>query len=130
MIKKISKGTIEDSISKEVTKFYAKNLGHGPRETRVYILEDMVIIRLKGKLMPIEEKLLEGTEGIGLVKNIRDKLHEAMTDNLGRIVHEMTNHPVISSHSDISTKTGEMFEVFILDSDYESELLPKTKVDC
>ncbi len=119
---KLSIGQIEDQIAKQVTKFYADTLGHGPKETRIYILEDMVIIRLKGKLLPIEEKLLEGNEGISLVKNIREKLHEVLTKKLSLIVSDITKHKVISSHSDISTKTGEMLEVFILDTYYETEL--------
>lgn len=115
-------GQVEDSLSKKVTQFYADTLGHGPKETRVYILEDMVIIRLKGKLLPIEEKLLETKTGVGLVKNIREMLHEILTKKLGALVHTVTQHVVISSHSDISTKTGEMIEVFILDTNYEEEL--------
>lgn len=126
MEQKLTIGQIEDSIAKEVTKFYAQTLGHGPKETRVYILEDMVIVRLKGKLLPIEEKLLEGKEGIGLVKNIREMLHEILTRNLDKIVQDVTRHKVISSHSDISTKTGEMLEVFILGTNYEAELSSKS----
>jgi len=82
----------------------------------------MVIVRLKGKLLPIEEKLLEGEDGVDLVKDIRKKLHAVLTTNLGLIVSSITGHKIISSHSDISMKTGEMLEIFILDSYYETEL--------
>jgi uncharacterized protein YbcI len=123
MNNKLSIGQIKDSISKQVTKFYVDTIGQGPENTRIYIVEDMVIVRLKGKLLPIEEKLLEGEDGIDLVKDIRKKLHQVLTTNLGLIVSNVTGHKVISSHSDISTKTGEMLEVFILDSFYESELI-------
>jgi uncharacterized protein YbcI len=122
MDKKLSIGQVKDNISKQVTKFYVDTIGHGPEETKIYILEDMVIVRLKGKLLPIEEKLLEGEDGVGLVKDIRKNLHAVLTTNLGLIVSNITGHKVISSHSDISTKTGEMLEVFILDSHYETEL--------
>lgn len=118
-------GQQEDSLAKSVTQFYARTLGHGPTETRAYILEDMIVIRLKGRLLPIEEKLLEDKEGIGLVKNIREMLHEVLTKNLSSIVTTITHHNVISSHSDISTKTGEMVEIFILDANYEAELKPR-----
>jgi uncharacterized protein YbcI len=121
MNKNLSIGQIEDNISKRVTKFYVDTLGHGPKETRIYILEDMVIVRLKDKLLPFEKKLLEGKGGIGLVKNIREKLHEVLTEDLSIIVSDITKHKVISSHSDISTKTGEMIEVFTLDTCYEAE---------
>jgi uncharacterized protein YbcI len=86
----------------------------------------MVIVRLKGKLLPIEEKLIEGNEGISMVKDIREKLHEILTINLGKIVNQITKRTVVSSHSDISTKTGEMIEVYILDKNYESELNKKS----
>jgi uncharacterized protein YbcI len=121
MDKKLSIGQIKDNLSKQVTKFYLETLGHGPQETKVYILEDMVILRLKGRLLPIEEKLLEGDEGVGLVKDLRKNLHAVLTKNLGLIVSNVTEHKVISSHSDISTKTGEMFEVFILDTSFDIE---------
>lgn len=118
----MSKGKIEDAISKEVTKFYVKALGVGPRETRVYLVEDMIIVRLKGKLLPIEQKLLEGKGGIEMVKDIRKRLHEILTQNLGNIVTAITKRKVISSHSDISTKSGEILEVFILDENLENDL--------
>lgn len=119
---KLTKGQVEDIISKEVTKFYSQTLGTGPEGSRVYILKDMVIVRLKGKLLPIETKLLEDKNGVDLVKNIRQTLHEILTKKLGAIVSKVTKHQVISSHSDISTKTGEHLEVFILDANLEDEL--------
>lgn len=118
----MTKGQVEDTISKEVAKFYSKALGVGPETTRVYIVEDMVIIRLKGKLFPIEERLLEGKNGISLVKDIRKTLHEVLTNNLSKIVSDITKHSIVSAHSDISTKTGERLEVFVLDKNYEEEV--------
>ncbi len=119
-----TKGQIEDYISKEVTKFYAKTLGIGPKQAKTYIIEDMVIIRLQGKLLPIEENLLKlsNEKGIELIKNIRKSLHEITTKRLGTIIRKITGHDVISSHSDISTKTGERIEIFILKNNFEKEL--------
>lgn len=124
----MTKGQIEDTIAKEITKFYAKALGIGPQETRVYIVEDMVIIRLKGKLFPIEERLLEGKNGIALVKDIRRNLHKVLTKHLSEIVADITKNKVISAHSDTSTKTGERMEVLILNNNYQEELDKQTLV--
>lgn len=115
-------GRLENSLAKTITKFYSQTIGRGPMETRVYLVSDMLIIRLKGKLLPIEEKLLENAGGIGLVKNIRTMLHENTTDSISTIVEELTGRKVLSAHSDVSTKTGEMIEIFILDTNYEKEL--------
>lgn len=117
-----TQGQIEDSISKQVTKFYVKALGVGPQETHVYIIEDMIIIRLKGKLLPIEQKLLEYEQGVKLIKNIREILHEITTSGLNNIIKEITHQNVISTHSDISTKTGEIVQIYVLDVNYEERL--------
>ncbi len=120
----MTKGQVEDAISKTVTKFYTQTLGVGPHEARTYIVHDMVIIRLKGKLLPIEQKLLEGAGGINLVKDIRKTLHEITTIPISSLIKEITRHNVVSSHSDISTKSGERIEIFILDTDYEATFTP------
>lgn len=118
-----TKGQIADAITKKVIKFYVETIGVGPYQARTYILEDMVIVRLKGKLLPIEQKLLEGRHGVELVKDIRRALHEVTTKQMMLIVSKITGHPVISSHSDVSTKTGEIVKIFVLDKNYEDELL-------
>lgn len=117
-----TKGQIEDMISKQVTKCYVKILGVGPRETQVYIVKDMIIVRLKGRLLPIEEKLLEYDKGISIIKNVREIIHELTAGELCDIIRKITDHKVVSSHSDISTKTGEILKAYILDNDYEEEL--------
>lgn len=117
-----TKGQIEDTLAKEATKFYVSTLGVGPRETRAYIVHDLIIIRLKSKLLPIEEKLLEGHRGVELVKDIRKSLHEITTSGMSDIIKNITGHTVISSHSDISTKSGEIMYVFVIDINFEKEL--------
>lgn len=118
----LTKGQLEDKISKKIIEFYVSSIGTGPREARAYIVEDMILVRLKGKLLPIEEQLLgSGTQGIELVKNIQRSFHEINTAKLRQMIEEMTGHKVISSHSDVSTKTGEKFNAFIMDTDFNEE---------
>jgi len=118
----ISIGQLENFLAKTITKFYSQSIGRGPLETKVYLIADMLIVRFKGKLLPIEEKLLENNGGIGLVKNIRNMIHENVTVKISEIVEQTTGCKVLSSHSDVSTKTGEMIEIFILNTNYEKEL--------
>lgn len=121
--KRLTKGQIEDKIAKRVIEFYVTALGIGPREAKTYIVSDMVIVRLKGKLLPIEEQLLGGgDQGIELIKTIRKAFHEINTKKLRSMIEEITGYKVVTTHSDISTKTGERFEAFILEVDFENEL--------
>jgi uncharacterized protein YbcI len=122
MTDKRTKGQTEDRISKGITKLYSSIVGVGPRESRAHILKDMIIVRLRGKLLPIEERLLEGNRGVELVKDIRRSVHESTTPAMNTLIKEITGHEVMSTHSDVSTKTGELLKVFILDVDFEEEL--------
>ena len=118
----MSKGQIEDTISKMTTKFYLENIGVGPKMVRTYILEDMVIVRSQGKLFPIEQKILQGEKGIELVKDIRKTFHEVAVKKLISLIEEIVHQPVISTHTDISTKTGESVIIFVFQDNLEKNI--------
>ena len=54
----MTKGQLCDKIAKEITKFYVSTLKYGPKEAKCYIVEDMVIVRFKGHLLPVEKEIL------------------------------------------------------------------------
>lgn len=110
-----SKGQIEDTIAKEITSFYAVKLGLGPRQSRVYITQDMVIIRLKGNMHPYEHILLKKSHGIAMIKNMRTAILESVVDDLTEIIERNINANVVSTHADSSTRTGERFVILTLD---------------
>jgi len=106
---------LEADISDAFVKLLRELTGRGPEETRTYILQDMVIVRLKG-VMTTEEKHLAQTEkGRRLIKQLRQELRESNSEAIEGIINRLTGCTVLSSHSDISTKTGERVEMFILD---------------
>jgi uncharacterized protein YbcI len=118
----MTKGQIEDTLTKKATKFYLEILGVGPTKTKTYIIDDMIIIRLNGNLSPIEKNLLKGDKGIEVVKDIRRHLHEQNVSEISNIIKEITGQTVISTHRDLSTRTGEIMYVFILEKNYQKQL--------
>jgi uncharacterized protein YbcI len=118
-----SKGTMESKISNALTQFEKEHLGRGPKEARAYIIQDMVLIRLKGVLTPAEENLVTEEGGAHLIKDIRTRLIESSRPLLEKILKEMTGCNVISMHTDISSRTGERIFVFILDKNLEKNLV-------
>jgi uncharacterized protein YbcI len=110
-----TKGQIEDAIAKEITKFYAAQLGLGPRNARVYLAHDMVIVRLKGNTHPYEHILLKQSHGVATIKNMRTAILESVVDQLTQIIEKNVNATVVSTHADSSTRTGERFVLFVLD---------------
>jgi uncharacterized protein YbcI len=115
-----SKGQLEAEITKAVIQFEREHLGRGPHEARTWIIQDMILIRLKGVLTPAEEKLAEDEEGKNLIKQMRMQLIERSRSLLESMIQGVTGVPVVSLHSDISTKTGERVIILTLAEDLEA----------
>ncbi len=113
-----TKGQIEAEISEAFVKFEKEYMGRGPDETKTYILEDMVVIRLRRVLTPAEQQLAKAGDdarGRTLIKQVRTELIEKARPLLEPIIAELTGKRVKSLHTDISTITGERIIVFTLE---------------
>jgi len=105
----------EAAISDEMMAFQHEFVGRGPDRIRTRIVEDLVIVRSFGVLTPAERQLATRFEGRRLIKAMRQQVLEAGRSDLEVIVQKHTGAEVISVHSDISTKSGEWLDVFVLD---------------
>ena len=113
-----TKGQLEAEISEAIIKFEKEYMGRGPDETKSYIIDDMILIRLRNVLTPAEKQLVKTgnhAEGRGLIKQVRIQLLEKARTLLESIVHDVTGQRVVSLHTDISTVTGERVIIFALD---------------
>lgn len=122
-----TKGQIEAEISEAIIKFEKEYMGRGPKETKSYIIEDMILVRLKGVLTPAEEQLAKKDDAANLIKKIRVELLEGAKLLLKKIIFEITGCHLKSLHSDISTKTGERIILFVLNSELESKFNKSNK---
>ncbi|OGV97076.1 MAG: hypothetical protein A2W75_00070 [Nitrospinae bacterium RIFCSPLOWO2_12_39_15] len=109
-----TKGQIEAEISNALTKFEIEYMGRGPKETKTYIIDDMVLVRLKGVLTDAEKQLTRNQEGRDLIKKVRATLLENAKDLLSKVIKDIVGVDVISLHTDISTSKGERVIIFIL----------------
>ena len=108
-------GELEAAFTKEIIQFEKEYLGRGPVEARTFLLQDMVLIRLKGVLTPAEEKLLGTQEGRTLVKDARRQLFETSRPAMDQIAADILGAKLIDLFSDISLDTGERIIVLTLD---------------
>ncbi|MBI5192135.1 MAG: DUF2294 domain-containing protein [Nitrospirae bacterium] len=109
-----SKGQMEAEISNAITKFELEYMGRGPKETKTYIVDDIILVRLKGVLTDAEKHLTKTQEGRDLIKKVRATMLESAKDLLARVIGDITGVDVISLHTDISTHTGERVIMFTL----------------
>lgn len=111
----LTKGALEDKISNLMVRFQKEQFGRGAESAKTYILEDMIIVRLKGVLTPAEKQLAQTPEGKSVIKEFRYHLEQICRPQMEELIQHITRAKVISLHCDISTKTGERVDIFILD---------------
>ena len=81
-----TKGEIEAEISRAIVQFEIDYMGRGPKEARTHVIEDMVLVRLKGVLTPAEQQLTKSADGGELVKKMRSTLIEKAKPFLYQVV--------------------------------------------
>jgi uncharacterized protein YbcI len=109
-------GELEAEISQAIIRFEKEFMGRGPVETKTFLIEDMVLVRLKGTLTPAELKLAETDQQRGryLVKQVRHELIDHGRPMLEAVVRDILGVEIRSLHTDISTKSGERIIVMTL----------------
>ncbi len=123
----LTKGQMEAEISNALITFEKEHMGRGPVDVKTYIIQDMVLIRLRGVLTPAEHHLAKDNEGIHLIKQIRAKLLENSSKMLADEIFVITGCQPISFHTDISTKTGERFIIITLSEDLQQKLISRNR---
>lgn len=118
----MTQSAMEKRICDEFIKFQKGLVGRGPECTKVMICRDMVIIRSSGVLTKEEKHVCGTRKGRSLVKQLRLELRDTYIEQIEALVKQITACTISSSHGDISIRTGEHIEMFILDQDLEKSL--------
>lgn len=121
MTNKVTKGQIEAEITKALIKFEKDHMGRGPKDAETHLINDIILIRLKGVLTAAEQQLAKNKEGIELIKKIRSNLLENSRMLLEQIISDITGAKVKSMHMDISTITGEKVILFTTSENIEKK---------
>ena len=117
-----TKGELEAAISEAMVGFEIDCMGRGPKESRTHIIEDVILVRLKGMLTPAEQQLAKRAEGVELIKKMRSTLIESARDKLAAIISAVSGAKVLDILTDMNTASGERVFVFILDANLGRDL--------
>lgn len=112
-----TQGEIEAAVSEGMSRFEQEFMGRGPKDVRVHLIDDLLVIRLKGVLTAAEQhlvKTLQADKGRDLLKQVRTHLIETARPTMEAMIQEITGVKVVSLHHDISTLTGEELVLFTL----------------
>jgi uncharacterized protein YbcI len=112
-----TQGEIEGAIAEGMGRFEQEYMGRGPKDVRAHLIDDMIIVRLRGVLTAAEQhlvKTLSPEKGRDLLKEVRSHLIEIARPTMEAMVEGITGAKVLSLHHDISTLTGEEVVLFTL----------------
>lgn len=111
-----SRGEVEAAISRAFILMEKECTGRGPTETRTFLIEDMLLVRLRGVLTPAEIKLTGADQrGAYLIKQTRLELMNVKRPQLEAVIQELLGVQLRSLYTDICTQTGERVVVIGLD---------------
>lgn len=112
-----TQGEIAAVICEWMNRFQQEYMGRGPRDIRVYLVGNLLVIRLQGVLTAAEQHLVKSppaVKGRDLLQQVRTELIETARPHLEAMIQEFTGVKVLSLHYDISTVTGEEVVLFTL----------------
>ena len=111
-------GEIEAAVCEGMSRFELEYMGRGPTDIRAHLIDDLLVVRLKGVLTAAEQhlvKTLPDDKGRDLLKQVRSHLIETARPAMEAMIAGITGVNVVSLHHDISTRTGEEVVLFTLD---------------
>ncbi|MBI5764715.1 MAG: DUF2294 domain-containing protein [Planctomycetes bacterium] len=112
-----SQGEMEAAVCDVMRRFEQEYMGRGPKEVHTFLVNNLLVVRLKGVLTAAEQHLvksLPSSNGRDLLKQVRRQLVEAARPVMCAMVEDVTATKVVSLHHDISTVTGEELVVFTM----------------
>ena len=112
-----TQGELEATICEGIIRFEQDYMGRGPKDIHTHLLDDLLVVRLRGVLTAAEQHLvtsLPAEKGRDLLKEVRTHLIETARPLMEAMVQEVTGIKVLSLHHDISTVTGEEIVLFTL----------------
>lgn len=112
-------GEIEAAVCKGMSQFQLEFMGRGPSEIHAHLIDDLLLVRLRGALTAAEQHLVQTSppeKGRDLLKQVRTQLVEIARPRLQAMIATITGVEPVSLHHDISTATGEEVVIFTLPS--------------
>jgi len=87
-----SQGEIEAAIAEGISRFEQEYMGRGPKDVRAHLIDDLILVRLKGVLTAAEQhlvKALQPEKGRDLLKKVRTQLIEKARTIVVEMIHKL-----------------------------------------
>lgn len=112
-------------ISSEMVRAQKEFFGRGPAKTKSYLLDDFLLIVMRGGLLPVERTMLEaGKEDI--VRQYRQDCANAMTGRLVGRMEELTGRKILTYQAQVLFDPTIVIELFFFNDSVTSAQVQET----
>ncbi len=102
-------------ISNEMVRAQKQFFGKGPTEAKSYILDDLLVIVMRGGMTTAEKTMLEFGHP-DQVRQFRQLFENEMTERLTTMMEELTGRKVLTYQSQVMFDPDLVVEMFVFDS--------------
>ena len=102
-------------ISNEMVRAQKEFFGKGPTRAKSYMLDDLLIIVMRGGLTTAEKTMLEFGQP-DQVRRFRQLFENEMTERLTTMIEELTGRKVLTYQSQVMFDPDLVVEMFVFDS--------------
>ena len=112
-------------LSTEMVRAQKKYFGRGPTRTKAYMLDDFLLIVMRGSQTQAEQTMVQ-FEREDLVREFRQQFENEMTSRLVGMVEEITGRKVLGYQSQILFEPEAVIEIFFFDKPAEESEIRAT----
>jgi uncharacterized protein YbcI len=112
-------------ISNEMVRAQKTFFGRGPVQAKSYLLDDFLLIVMRGGLLPVERTMLDAGKQ-DTVRQYRQDYENEMTERLVGKMEELTGRKILTYQSQILFDPDIVIEIFFFDESVAAQQLEAT----
>src|SRR5919198_240571 len=123
--RELENGELLAHISNEVVRAQKEFFGKGPEQAKSYLLDDLLIVVLRGGMTPAEETMLEFGEQ-DMVRQFRQLFQNRTAERFKHMIGAATGRNVVNYQSQVLFDPDLVVEIFVLDTPEHEQTRPAT----
>ncbi len=112
-------------VSNEMVRAQKEFFGKGPTKAKAYMLDDLLIVVMRGGMTTAEKTMLEFGQ-TDQVRQFRQLFENEMTERLTTTMEEITGRTIINYQSQVMFDPDMVVEMFVFDAQASSDAIEAT----
>jgi uncharacterized protein YbcI len=108
-------GQLLAAISQRIVGMLREHYGRGPIKAKTYVLDDMIVVVLRGSgFIPLEQTIMDSGEP-ECVLAMREDFQRVMAGRFQQVIEELTGRNVVAFVGRVNVEPDITMEVFFID---------------